>query len=257
LRRNASRLVRKVAVVLALGAASVVTLGLGCSDPPRAKAPEFELTYAPNPPVPGERLAVRLSGSNLGVVEIYQGSALLARVVNPLSEQVPADFYVYRALDATPPRAVAFDPYGNRVEVAGRPSGTVPAPSDAGVKDAAVADASKVDAGPSTTYTKTCRGFTDTTSLPEDAGLPCGPSGLAVQLAVFNKTGEGLDVFATGFQAGVCETIGLARMFVGEERTLTKLVDNQTLTLQKFDGTVIRKLRVAPGETGPCNLLVE
>lgn len=257
MRLEGRRLLVKAVLALVLGAGATVATGLGCSDPPRAKSPELELGYAPNPPVAGERLAIRLTGSNLGVVEIYQGQALLARVVNPLEEQVPSDFYVYRAIDATPPRAVAFDPYGNRVEVAGKPSGTVPPPSDAGPRDAGASDASKVDSGPTTTYTKTCKGFTETTSVPEDAGPVCGPSGLLVKLALYNKTGEILDVYATTFQAGTCGSIGLARMFAGEERSIPNLADNQTLLLQRSDGTVIRKLRVAPGETGPCNLLVE
>ena len=257
MRLEVRRSLTRALLAFVLGAGATFTVGLGCSDPPRAEAPEIELAYAPNPPVAGERLAIRLTGSNLGLVEIYQGQALLARVVNPLDQQVPSDFYVYRAIDSTPPRAVAFDPYGNRVEVTGKPSGTVPPPSDAGPRDAGGSDASKVDSGPTTTYTKTCKGFTETTSVPEDAGPTCGPSGLLVKLALYNRTGDVLDVYSTTFQAGTCGSIGLARMFAGEERTITNLADNQTLLLLRSDGTVIRKLRVAPGETGPCNLLVE
>ncbi len=257
MRLDVRRLLARALLACVLGAGAAGTVGVGCSDPPRAKSPELELGYAPNPPVAGEPLAIRLKGSNLGVVELYQGQALLSRVVNPLEEQVPSDFYVYRAIDATPPRAVAFDPYGNRVEVSGKPSGNVPLPKDAGSRDAGGSDASKVDAGPTTNYTLTCRGFTETTNVPDDAGPTCGPSGLLVKFALYNRTGDVLDVYSTTFQAGTCGSIGLARMFAGEERAITNLADNQTLLLQRSDGTVLRKLRIAPGETGPCNLLVE
>lgn len=256
MRLEVRRSLSRALLASVLGAGAALATGLGCSDPPVAKSPELELGYAPSPPVAGEPLAIRMKGSNLGVVEIYQGQALLARVVNPLEGLVPADFYVYRAIDSTPPRAVAFDPYGNRVEVAGKPSGGVPPPTDAGPRDSGT-DASKTDAGPTTTYTKTCKGFTDTTTVPDDAGPTCGPSGLSVKLALSNRTGDVLDAYSTIFQAGTCGTLGLARMSSGEERTITNLADNQTLILQRADGTVLRKLRVAPGETGPCNLLVE
>ena len=198
--------------------------------------------------MPGERLAIRMTGSNLGVVDLFQGSELLARVVNPLDGVVPADFYVYSAKNAEPPRAVALDAQGNRIEVAGSPGGVVvpKPPADGGT-----------EGGPMTSFTKTCRGFNDVTAVSPDAGAICGPSGALVTLAVRNATGGILDVYGTSFDAGVCKTLPLARLAVGETRAISPVFDNQTLTLQKEDTTLVARLRIAPGEAGPCNLLVE
>ena len=49
----------------------------------------------------------------------------------------------------------------------------------------------------------------------------------------------------------------LARLAAGEQRAVASVFDNQTLTFQKEDTTLISRLRIAPGEAGPCNLLVE
>lgn len=226
-------------------ACAVVVTG-ACSDPPGPKSPTLDLTYAPSPPVPGERLAVRITGTDLGVVDLFQGTELLARVVNPLDGVVPAEFYIYRARNAEPPRAIALDARGNRIEVAGRP-GPIRLPK-VGEDGGALVEP---------TFTKTCRGFTDVTATAPDAGATCGPSGVSVSLTLRNATGDFLDVNGTNFEAGTCSDLGLVRIAPRQDRVVPRVFDNQTLTLRRGDGTLISRLRIAVGEAGPCYLLVE
>ena len=225
-----------------------VLLAGACGDPPGPKTPTLDLTYAPSPPVPGQRLAIRMTGTDLGVVDLFQGSELLARVVNPLDGVVPPELYVYQARNAEPPRAVVYDSQGNRTDVAGRPGGVVvpKAPADGGA-----------EGGEPKTFTRTCRGFADVTANGADAGPTCGPSGLAVALTVRNATAGFLEVSATTFEAGVCKTLSLVRIGAGEDRVVPSIFDNQTVTLERGGGGGVSRFRIAAGEAGPCNLLVE
>lgn len=238
---------RSLAFVASL---SLLAIAASCGDDPPTKQPVLSLAYRPNPPVAGQPIELEVKGSNLGVVEIYQGADLLTRIVNPPEKDVPAGFFTFIAKSAVPPRGVAYDADGKTVEVTAVPAiGQVVTPVDSG---APIVDSGPIvppDPGPRPEFTTTCPGFQDL----GDGGLECGPTTTAMTTTFRNERAGELTIWYGITQFNICN----ARRFnidPGEEKAGTFSDDHY---VEIYEGNVrLAGYRVRKGASAPCFLVV-
>lgn len=244
---------RRLAHLFAAGCG--VALVVACGSTPAPKEPRLTLRYTPIPPVAGEPLTVKLEGSDVGVVDLYQGGELLGRLVNPLSRDVPAGFFVFTAKNGQAPTAVVFDTDGRRIEFgASSAGGVVPGPVDASAIDTGTPTpppTTTQEPPPPIQYVKTCPFL----QPAPDAGYQCDTPSSTVTGIFKNPTGNAMRVDYSDF-VGVCST----RSFEIPANDARSWTFNSNQTIEITDKTTLAKLRVyriPNGASGNCNVEID
>lgn len=250
-----------------VAAAPVLALLLACSGTKEweAKPGTLELYATPLPPVPGQPLTLGVLATNVGPVDVFQGTERIASLVN-VEASKRVDFQAI-AVSAAVPKAVAVAYDFRRLEVEAVAFGTRPnvpdgGTLDAGPRDAAAPDASaavdagSVDAGPfdaGVTYVEDCPGLVSLIG-PTECGLGNGAS-LGFNVRNLRAQAAGLRLYYASSTGGACQpsTTGVTL----QPNSAQALTLTAGITLEFFDKTTTQVFRtVRLPSSGTCNLIV-